>query len=143
MGKTSFQSLDQLSKSISEKIDLLNVGQLNASGIEELTQCSQDLYERLIVIRHKTYEKLGTPTTEQVVDTPVEKIEAEPIQNLKEVEQESIFDFSSETKVEEKEPEMMSFDLVNLKLKQSKTFSQLLKSQLFQKQLSLKIIRQA
>jgi hypothetical protein len=110
MGKTSFQSLDQLTKKISEQIVLLNVGQLNASEIEELTQSSQDLYERLIVIRHKAYEKLGTPSTEKIIEVPIEKKETEPIQEVKKVEEESIFDFSTETKIKEKEPEMMSFD---------------------------------
>ena len=110
MGKTSFQSLDQLSKNISKQIDLLNTGQLNASGIEGLTQFSQDLYERLIVIRHKAYEKLGAPTKAETIVTPILEKVIEPIVEPKKEEEESTLDFSIETKVEEKEPEMMFFD---------------------------------
>ena len=108
MGKTSFQSLDQLVKNISENINLLNNGQLNSSQIEALTENTRDLYERLIVIRHKTYEKFGESEAES---TP--EVEKEVIETVTELAEESIFDFAPEEvkeEVKEEVDDMMSFD---------------------------------
>jgi len=98
MSKTSFKSLEQLSNYISDKINQLNNGQLNNSEIEELTEHSQELYERLIVLRHKSYEKYGEPTK----DVSVEKVEI--VQEVIEEPEQSIEDI-----LEEISP-MMSFD---------------------------------
>lgn len=110
MGKTSFQSLDQLVKNISDNINLLNNGQLNSSEIETLTENTKDLYERLIVIRHKAYEKFGkteteiNPIVENLADSIPDSSEAiifdsiatEPVQEDKKevVEEMMSFDFS-------------------------------------------------
>lgn len=130
MGKTSFKSLDQLSTYISDKINLLNKGQLNNMEIEELTECSQELYERLVVLRHKSYEKFGKPESD-LIEEKVEvfqEVTEEPEQSVEEVLNEispmMSFDFSepiTETKIEEPivelnnvenndEPELPSFE---------------------------------
>jgi len=102
MGKTSYQSIDQIAKHISDQISKLNNGDLNVSDIDELTVNSQELYERLVVIRHKAFEKLGKPeTAEPTIDTPIKE-------TVKEVE-EPIFNFADETKADE-EQEEMAFD---------------------------------
>lgn len=108
MVKTSFQSLDQLVKNISDNIIELNNGQLNSSEIENLTENARNLYERLIVIRHKAYEKFGEPTkaiVEEVIETPTTVNESI-------IEEDSIFDFASEETVKDsiEEEDMMSFD---------------------------------
>lgn len=131
MGKTSFKSLEQLSDYISTKINQLNQGQLNSSEIEELTESSQELYERLIVLRHKSYEKYGNANMESV-DEPVEVVEEVvetqkvsveiPEQSVEEILEEispmMSFDFSEpieETKVEKVEPikEIVSEEVVS------------------------------
>jgi len=113
MSKTSFKSLDQLSNYISDKINQLNSGQLNNSEIEELTEHSQELYERLIVLRHKSYEKYGEPTKDVVVEKVevVQEVIEEPEQSIEEILEEispmMSFDFSEpivETKIEETKP---------------------------------------
>jgi len=102
MGKTSFKSLDQLSNYISDKINQLNNGQLNNSEIEKLTEHSQELYERLIVLRHKSYEKYGVPVMDVVEEKPdvIEELPKEVI----EVEEQSVEDILGEISP------MMSFD---------------------------------
>jgi hypothetical protein len=101
MGKTSFQTLDQLVKNILENINLLNNGKLNISEIEKLTENTRDLYERLIVIRHKAYEKFGEPV----------KDGATTIKAISESTEELMFDLAKEEPQKRVEiEEMMSFD---------------------------------
>ena len=102
MGKTYFKSLNQLSNYISDKINQLNNGELNNSEIEELTENTQELYERLVVIRHKTYEKYGKPTVQSVQEKP--EVIQEIVQEVIETPEQSI-----EEMLEEVSP-MMSFD---------------------------------
>lgn len=102
MGKTSYQSLDQIAKQISEQISKLNTGDLNIPDIDNLTINSQELYERLIVIRHKAFEKIGNPEIlKSKTETSIEEA-------VKEIE-EPIFNFEPESK-EEEEQESMAFD---------------------------------
>ena len=104
MVKTSFKSLEQISEFISEQINQLNNGNLNNSEIEELTENAQELYERLIVLRHKSYETFGEPTAtiveDKIAEVPTEVIEKEiipePIIETPTVDEDPImsFDFS-------------------------------------------------
>jgi hypothetical protein len=97
---TSFQSLNQLAVNISKNIESLSNGQLNNDQIEKLTSDTRELYERMIVIRHKMYEKFGKSEST-----------AKSIDEVKEIEpkkEEEIIDFSEPEK--EPEIEMMSFD---------------------------------
>jgi hypothetical protein len=115
MGKTSFKSLEQISSYVTEKINQLNNGQLNTSEIEELTSNAQELYERLIVIRHKSYETFGASDTDAVKaeNEEVKEIIEEPEQTVEEMLGEispmMSFDFSEpivESKVESIKPVM-------------------------------------
>lgn len=106
MGKTSFQSLDQLAKYISDNITELNNGNLNSSEIEDLTENTRDLYERLIVIRHKAYEKFGEPNETVAV-------QKEEINSPEPIIEKPAFNLSTEETVKEEvieEEPMMSFD---------------------------------
>lgn len=105
MGKTSFKSLEQISSYISDKINQLNNGQLNTSEIEDLTVNAQELYERLVVIRHKSYETFGESNSEVINEQPevIQEVIKEPVQIVEEPEQ------SVEELLEEISP-MMSFD---------------------------------
>ena len=101
MGKTSYQSHEQLTEQITESVKKLAAGNLNTSEIEQLTQNTQALYERTIVIRHKAYELFGEPETTM----------SQPEEIVIEKKEEPIFDFS-QNEPEEKEEieESMSFD---------------------------------
>lgn len=120
MGKTSFQNINELLSQLSENIEKLQKGNLEIAEIETLVEQSKDLYERLVILRYKAYEKYGEPSSpvadpeqeEQVdqeestnevaqEDAPVkEEIKKEP-----QVMEETLFDFSGITEVEENEPE--------------------------------------
>ena len=103
MGKTSYQSIDQIATEIKNQIAKLNAGELSSSDIENLTHNAQDLYERLIIIRHKAFEKFGEPANS-------ESLESENIAVVEETKNEPIFDFASESETQEEEQETMAFD---------------------------------
>ena len=56
---TSFKSLDQIVADITEQVKKLNSGSIDTPEIELLTSNAQELYERLVVIRHKAFEKMA------------------------------------------------------------------------------------
>ena len=107
MGKTNYQTLEELTKSLNEKVDQLAKGELSIAEIETLTDAAKELYERLVIIRYKSYENVNE--------------EAEPEENIEEAEDEILgikdekegsdlmmFDFTTDTTEteEEEEPEM-------------------------------------
>jgi hypothetical protein len=119
MGKTSDKNMKDLSKKLHNKIDKLDSGKLTVEELEELVDDARELYERLIVIKYKAYEKYGEPTgEEETVTEPVEDtVVEEPIEETPEVkntveEKEEAFDFSamSEEKPTATEIEQPSFD---------------------------------
>ena len=108
MGKTSFKSLEQISSYISDKISQLNNGQLNTSEIEDLTVNAQELYERLIVIRHKSYETFGESNA-TIIEAVAEPEINKEIVKVEELIQNSEEEQSVEEILGEISP-MMSFD---------------------------------
>jgi len=96
MGKTNFQTLEELTKSVNDKVAQLANGDLLIDEIEALTEAAQELYERLIVIRYKSYENVNAD------------VESSEIEIVVEAEQESADD--SDTSSEE---EMMMFDFTD------------------------------
>jgi hypothetical protein len=111
---TSFKSLDQIVKSISTQVEKLNNGQLNVTEIESMCVNAQDLYERLIIIRHKAFENLNISDgqsqkekpTELIPETLIDKKEETALVNntdktdVLEDSVDLLFDFSSEPEVE-------------------------------------------
>ena len=94
MGKTNFQSLKELTTSIAEKLDLLASGKLKRAEIEAITEQARELYERLVVIRYKSYESKDVDTDTSKVS--VKPIIEEPIESAESDDDElMMFDFSS------------------------------------------------
>ncbi len=88
---TSFKSLNQIVADITEQVKKLNQGNINTPEIELLTANAQELYERLVVIRHKAFEKMATK------DVPVTEAEDEAIiPIIEEKEPNTFFDLTSE-----------------------------------------------
>lgn len=52
-----FQSLAELAASLGRSVDALTRGDLSREALEQLTEQSRELYERLIVLRHLAYER--------------------------------------------------------------------------------------
>ncbi len=112
---TSFKSLEQIVQAISDKIPALKKGELELSDIEGLTKNAQELFERLVVLRHKAFEKMADTNQGEVLEkviekTPVVEQEKEDFSfdltenTTNNVESEMLFDFSEpleEEKVEE------------------------------------------
>jgi hypothetical protein len=88
---TSFKSLNQIVENISEQVKKINKGELDLPEIETLTSNAQELYERLVVIRYKAFEKIATkkPKTLTVEDEGI-------IPVLEEKEEEPFFDLTQE-----------------------------------------------
>lgn len=118
MGKTNFQTLKELSSSLAEKLEQLNNGQLNRNEVEALTDQARELYERLVIIRFKSYEghsdienKLEKPEEEVVhVESTDQKAEEDD-----KVDELMMFDFTAteETIEEEETVEKPEEDLVS------------------------------
>ncbi len=79
MGKTSYQNISDLITELNEKLQKLNNGSLEIEQVEPMVDNAKELYERLVVLRYKVYEKFGEPQSEE----------------------ETSFDFSGITEVEE------------------------------------------
>lgn len=106
MGKTSDKNMRDLSKKILKQIEKVEDGKLKVRDLDELVNDAKDLYEKLVIVKFKAYEKYGEPKVEKDKG----KVENEN-EEVKEVEK-SVTDESSEVKQEKtKGEEEKAFDL--------------------------------
>ena len=114
MGKTSYKNTEDLIKEISEKVAELQKGDLGLGELNELINNGKDLFEHLVILRYKAFDKYGTPE-KSVPDKIVEKAAVvEKVKIEKEVEEEvadTPFDFTGFTAEEEKEQPRFDFTL--------------------------------
>lgn len=112
MGKTTLTYITQENDELSAGIEKLKSGELSASELDKLTENAKSLYEALIVLRYKAFEKhLGREVVD-FVEEPVHQeevsasTETEEIQEEPVVEEDSFsgFDLTGETEVTEEEP---------------------------------------
>lgn len=61
MGKTSFQNINDLATSLAEQVKKISAGNLSVAEMEAAVNQAKEIYERLVVLRHKAYEKFGEP----------------------------------------------------------------------------------
>lgn len=96
MGKTNFQSLKELSNSLKIKIDKLSNGSINLEEIEVLTEEVRELYERVVIIRYKSYEE-NNKGSHQIEEEHKAVQEVENKIPQKDADEElMMFDFSTE-----------------------------------------------
>lgn len=94
--------MKELRKNIEEKLEALEKGSLELSELEGLVEASRELYERLLIVKYKAYEKYGEPKTqEEQPETKVVEAKEEIIEEVAPI------DFTAEEEVEEAQP---SFD---------------------------------
>tara|TARA_B110000037_G_scaffold24303_1_gene27970 strand:- start:12650 stop:13414 length:765 start_codon:yes stop_codon:yes gene_type:complete len=116
MGKTSYKNTEDLIKEISEKVAELQKGDLGLDELNELANNGKDLFEHLVILRYKAFDKYGTPE-KSVPDKIVEKAAVvEKVKIEKEVEEEeevadTPFDFTGFAAEEEKEQPRFDFTL--------------------------------
>lgn len=78
-----YQTLQEIAGNIQRKLDYLLTGELSRKDLENLTDASRELYERLVVLRYKAYDD---EVKEQVtVAAPVSKEETPDTQTLPEI----------------------------------------------------------
>ncbi|UKN00738.1 hypothetical protein K6119_13455 [Paracrocinitomix mangrovi] len=120
MGKTSFKKMQELSKKLHKKIEKIESGKLGIEDLEEVVEQARELYERLLILKYKAYEKFGEPENsatveveeevEEEVEAVVEEtntVEEEPQEEPEEV---SSFDFTGVSE----EIEQPSFDFSDM-----------------------------
>ena len=57
--------MKELRRKIEEKLDALEKGSLELSELEGLVSDSRELFERLLILKYKAYEKYGEPSLEE------------------------------------------------------------------------------
>jgi hypothetical protein len=118
MGKTSYKNTEDLIKEISEKVAELQKGDLGLDELNELVNNGKDLFEHLVILRYKAFDKFGTPE-KSVPDKIVEKVAVvEEVKVEKEIEEEvteTPFDFTGFSAEEEKEQPSFDFTLAEEK----------------------------
>jgi len=99
----------ELSKKLHKKIKELEEGKLDIKELESLTDDARELYERILILKFKAYEKFGEPsdTIEEVVEEKIEPVKE--VEEIKEEVVEEAIDFSGITE-EKEEVEQPSFD---------------------------------
>lgn len=81
MGKTSYQNINDLATSLAERVKKMNSGNLTITEMEAVVNDAKEIYERLVVLRHKAYEKFGEPQA-KVAEAIVEKAKVVEIQPI-------------------------------------------------------------
>ncbi|MFT5819933.1 MAG: hypothetical protein ACI8ZM_001158 [Crocinitomix sp.] len=112
MGKTSYKNTEELIKEIAENVAALQKGELGLEELNRLVDSGKDLFEQLVILRYKAFDKYGTPekaVSEKIVEKEiaVEKIEVK--EAVEEVAEETPFDFTGFS-TEKEEEEQPSFD---------------------------------
>lgn len=73
--QVKFKRLQELISALQEGMDELNIGKLSVDQLENLTDHSRELYERLVVLRYKAFDQLSkqesTPPMEETTPPPV------------------------------------------------------------------------
>lgn len=88
--------MKDLSKKLYEKLQKIDEGNLGIEELEEVVNDAQELYERLVILRFKAYEKYGNP--EELIDEVVEdELEASSEEVVSEVVQEEVEEVIKET----------------------------------------------
>jgi hypothetical protein len=59
--KKSYMTIQAIAAELGMKAALMEKGQLNTGQIDELTELSKELYERMIVLRYKAFEAMVNP----------------------------------------------------------------------------------
>jgi hypothetical protein len=73
MSKTSYKNTKELIADLSQKIDLLDKGSLRLEDLNSLVESGKDLYEHLVILRYKAFDKFDFTTNETVKPSKVEK----------------------------------------------------------------------
>lgn len=107
-----YTKLHELAASIQSKLQALAAGKLTTSELEETTEQSRELFERMVVLRYMAYEETVNATAEQT--SPFEDLK--PVEAIREelkweaTNQVSLIDAIEEvTKTEQQEPQKPLF----------------------------------
>ena len=101
MGINSYQNINELLKTLESKLDQLAEGDLTLAELDDALNISRELYDRLLIIRHKAREKVVSEDEEMIVVEEI--VEEVSVEELPQDEEKPAFDLSEE-------PEQPAFD---------------------------------
>jgi len=110
MDQSAYPTMKDLIHAIGAKLEKLEKGELQASGLPELVDESRELYERLVVLRYKAMERslIGESVAKPAVkeeERPVTPFKINVAKPAEQTQQISILDLENEIKKEEPKPE--------------------------------------
>lgn len=93
---TAFKSKEELLSTINESFEAINQGNIDIATMDELVNCTRQLYERTLIIRHKALELFvaekpvsfekdlssETPLKEETIATPVQSTDNEEVSDI-------------------------------------------------------------
>lgn len=93
---TAFKSKEELLSTINESFEAINQGNIDIASMDELVNCTRQLYERTLIIRHKALELFvaekpvsfekdlssETPLKEETIATPVQSTDNEEASDI-------------------------------------------------------------
>ena len=82
MSEKAFQRIHELARELGERLKALDAGKLDRPGLEAATEEARELYERLVVLRHKAREgerpKAASPSQVEAPKAATPKPEPRP-----------------------------------------------------------------
>lgn len=107
-----FKRLRELATELNEKLDALQLGNLSAEELENMTEHSRELYERLVVLRYKAFDGVVKETTSAPKEEVAHEVPAPISFRIEEAKPEitpnqvSLIDAIEEVTKQEVEPEI-------------------------------------
>ena len=106
----------ELSKKIHKQVEKVEEGKLKVEDLEELVNDAKELYEKLVILKFKAYEKFGEPNFQNEKEKEEEKqneneeVVEEPVVEEKSETDDTPFDLSGEPEESNDESEQPAFD---------------------------------
>ena len=104
MVKTSYDNMKKLGKKLQKQLKKFEDGNMSVDELEAFVNDAQELYERLVILKYKAYEKYGSPD-ENVAEEPQEIVEKEVVADV--LEEEVVEQLDEEVVVEEEAVEIV------------------------------------
>ena len=121
--------MKELSDKLHNQIKKFQDGELEIEDLETLVDDARELYERLLIIKFKAYEKYGKPESDEITEVKKqveESVSTAPIEEAEEVVSEVKEELDTTTEKEESaaESEETAFDLSGITEEQDNSFAQ-------------------
>ena len=110
MGINSYQSMNELLAELDRKLNDMNKGNMSLQDLDKGLELVREIYERLVVVRHKARELAVAPAKKPANEYKAPEVKPVAVQEVpavvlaEEVKEEPAFNFSFSAPVESAEP---------------------------------------